>query len=287
MRRHMEADAITFKPFAQGAAKVAVAKGVPAARTPIPPPRLALYLFEQSARWVFDRSDPLSIRLSQSRADHNDSSLHRDITLMATACWILIAAFSARRDREVDELEAGCLAGNDADGWWIETYIEKTLQRKDWIPVPSIVARAVATLLKISAPARELMGNRQIFQYVAQIGGKAVALDVGRHLDDFAAAVGVPLYEPRGKAPRAWHWTPHQIRRFFAILYFHRYEGASLETLSHHLRHFNLEMTRRYVTQDKEVASLWLDIEWGYTGHVARSIVTGERAVGGAMGDCI
>ena len=48
--------------------------------------------------------------------------------LMATACWILIAAFSARRDREVDELEAGCLAGNDADGWWIETYIEKTLQ---------------------------------------------------------------------------------------------------------------------------------------------------------------
>ena len=44
-------------------------------------------------------------------------------------------------------------------------------------------------------------------------------------------------------------------------------------------------MTRRYVTQDKEVASLWLDIEWGYTGHLARSIVTGERAVGGAMGD--
>ena len=47
MRRHMEAETIPFKPFPQGAAKVAAVKGIPAERTPILSPRLALYLFER------------------------------------------------------------------------------------------------------------------------------------------------------------------------------------------------------------------------------------------------
>jgi hypothetical protein len=75
------------------------------------------------------------------------------------------------------------------------------------------------------------------------------------------------------------------MRRFFAVFYFYRFDGATIETLAHHPRHFNLEITRRYVTQDKEVASLWRDVEWGYMGDVARAIVAGERAVGGPMGE--
>ena len=224
-------------------------------------------------------------RREAERVAASTPDLGHDIMLMATACWILITAFTARRDREVDELEADCLAGSDADGWWLYIYIEKTLRRKDWIPIPPIVARAVTTLLKISAAARKQMSNRLIFQYVAPASGKTVVLDVGRRLDDFAAAVGVPLHKPRGEPARAWHWSPHQLRRFFAVFYFYRFEGASVEALSHQLRHFNLEMTRRYVTQDKEAAAIWLDVEWGYNGHLARSIVAGERAVGGVMGD--
>jgi len=69
------------------------------------------------------------------------------------------------------------------------------------------------------------------------------------------------------------------------VLYFYRYEGATIEVLSHHLRHFSLEMTKRYVTQDSEVAALWTDVEWGYAGDVARSIVAGERSVSGAAGE--
>lgn len=44
-------------------------------------------------------------------------------------------------------------------------------------------------------------------------------------------------------------------------------------------------MTRRYISQDPEVASLWTDVEWGYMGHIARSIAAGERSVSGAMGE--
>lgn len=274
MRRRIEADGISFKPFPQGAARVAAIKGVGADRTPIPLPKLALHLLENSARWIFDYGQTAAESLELAQ-----------IKRLATASWIIIAAFSARRDREIDELEEGCLRGDDASGYWLHVYIEKTLQRKEWIPVPLLVARAVAVLSAISAGARQENGSNRLFQW-RNADGEIRKLDVGRHLDDFAAAVNVPLHSTKaGEAPVRWHWHPHQFRRFFAILYFYRFEGATIEALSHSLRHFNLEMTRRYVTQDPEVAALWIDVEWGYMGHVARTIVAGERSVAGAAGE--
>jgi hypothetical protein len=273
MRGRLEAESIEFRPFPQGAARVAAVKGVGTDRTPIPPPTLALHLLEQSARWIFDRGQiPV------------DSMERASIERLATACWIMVAAFSARRDEEIDDLREGCIRGDEASGYWLHVYIEKTLQRKEWIPVPSIVARAIAALLSISAVARQKSDSDRLFQWCTP-DGQVRKLDVGRHLDDFASAVNVPLHCPRGEPAVAWHWHPHQFRRFFAILYFYRFEGATIEALAHFLRHFNLEMTKRYVTQDPEVAALWTDVEWGYMGDVARSIVAGERSISGAAGE--
>lgn len=272
MRRKVDAESIGFKPFPRGAARVAAVKGVGTERTPTPPPRLALHLMEHAARWIFDHEP------AANTADR------RDVLRMAAACWIIIAAFSARRAGEIDDLLEGCLRGDDVSGWWLHVYIEKTLQRKEWIPVPGLVARAVGTMSSISAAARQGSGTDQLFQW-QRPDGECARLDVGRRLDDFAEAVKVPPHHPRGEAAVSWHWHPHQFRRFFAVLYFYRFEGATIEALSHHLRHFNLEMTKRYVTQDPEVAALWTDVEWGYTGHVARSIVAGERSVSGSAGE--
>lgn len=274
MRRHIDAEAITFKPFPRGAARVAAVKGVGTERTPTPPPQLALHLLEHAARSIFDND-------VGERADFAD---RKAVVSVATACWIVIAAFSARRKAEIDDLRDGCLRGNDEDGWWLQIYIEKTLQRRDWIPVPTLVARAIATLSEISRAAREASRTDHLFQWLGA-NGEATPLDVARHLDDFALRVGVPLHRSSDSAATPWHWHPHQFRRFFAILYFYRFEGATLEALSHHLRHFNLEMTRRYVTQDPEAAALWTDVEWGYMGHVARSITAGERSVSGGAGE--
>lgn len=274
MRRRIDAEAITFKPFPRGAARVAAVKGVGTERTPTPPPRLALHLLEHAARSIFD-SDV------GARADLKD---RKAVVSVATACWIVIAAFSARRKAEIDDLRDDCLRGNDADGWWLHIYIEKTLQRRDWIPVPTLVARAIATLSAISRAAREVSSTDHLFQWLGP-DGQPASLDVTRHLDDFALQVGVPLHRSSASEETPWHWHPHQFRRFFAILYFYRFEGATLEALSHHLRHFSLEMTRRYVTQDPEAAALWTDVEWGYMGHVARSIAAGERSVSGGAGE--
>jgi hypothetical protein len=274
MRRRMEAESISFKPFPLGAARVAAVKGVGVDRTPIPPPKLVIQLIEHAARWIFDRADALLVGVFD----------RENVLRMATACWIIIAAFTARRDEEIDGLQEGCLRGDADTGWWLHVYIEKTLQQKEWIPVPGLVARAVEVLLAMSAEARVVSGDNKLFQW-CPADGKVVTLDVGRHLDDFASLVHLPLHQLDGASPNAWHWHPHQFRRFFAVLYFYRFEGATIEALSHYLRHFSLEMTKRYVTQDPEVAAIWTDVEWGYMGYVARSIVAGERSVSGAMGE--
>lgn len=274
MRRRIDAEAITFKPFPCGAARVAAVKGVGTERTPTPPPRLALHLLEHAAR-------SLSESDLEARADIVDRNT---VVSIATACWIVIATFSARRKAEIDDLRDGCLRGNDADGWWLHIYIEKTLQRRDWIPVPTLVARAIATLSAISRAAREASSTDHLFQWLGP-DGQPAPLNVTRNLDDFALQVGVPLHRSSESEGTPWHWHPHQFRRFFAILYFYRFEGATLEALSHHLRHFSLEMTKRYVTQDPEAAALWTDVEWGYMGHVARSITAGERSVSGGAGE--
>jgi hypothetical protein len=277
MRRRLKAekiDTIEFKPFPQGAAKAAAVKGVGTERTPIPPPKLALHLLEHAARWIFN----------PSKVSDFDNADREDILLLATACWIMIAAFSARRDEEIDDLRVGCIRGDAEGGWWLHVYIEKTLQRKEWIPVPSLVARAVELLQAISRSARARTGSDRLFQWLRS-DGEVLRIDAGRKLDAFARAVAVPPHEPQNGPAVAWHWHPHQFRRFFAILYFYRFEGASIDALAHHLRHFDLNVTRGYTTRDPDVAALWTDVEWGYNRHYATTIAARERSVSGSAGE--
>jgi hypothetical protein len=46
-----------------------------------------------------------------------------------------------------------------------------------------------------------------------------------------------------------WWFTPHQFRRFFGVVYYHRYRFPHLAALSRFYRHFDPDMTRRYVTE--------------------------------------
>ena len=70
------------------------------------------------------------------------------------------------------------------------------------------------------------------------------------------------------------------------MLYFWRYEKGDVAALSHHLRHFDLEMTRRYVT-DNQFGEIWTDVEDEWRGDFLRGVVEGARAIGGAAGEHI
>jgi len=208
---------------------------------------------------------------------------------LSVACWIVLAGFSARRVKELVCLEVGCIRGDAVHGWWLHVYIAKTLQEKQWIPVPGIVALAIQVLTDLSEVARKASGSPRLFQWLSPFTNDVelppTALRPKVHLNDFAERVGASAHLASDGIVAHWHWSSHQLRRFFAILYFYRFEGAQLEVISHYLRHFNLEMTRVYLTKDPEVQALWLDTEWGYTGDLVREIVAGGRRNTGGMAE--
>lgn len=327
LRERIDAVSLAFNPFPDGIYPAVKPYGEKVNRTPTPSPSAALGLLQQAMVWVVEYGDTI-VRLEQQchampdgttigerhetesiasitlpgeglpgspwpcvltdSFAESDLTLRRVVKLLAAACWIVIATFSARRAIEIRRLPMDGLSGSDSDGWWLQMYIAKTLQRYEPIPVPHVVARAVGLLLRLSGRAREA-GAKSIFSWVSPFPGKgakrAIYLHPAKWLDAFAHHVSGAMTPEARNLTLDWHWTSHQFRRFFAVLYFYRYEEASLEVLSHHLRHFNLEMTRVYVTRDLQNQAFWLDAEWAYVGDLARSVVAQERRLGGPMGD--
>ena len=65
---------------------------------------------------------------------------------------------------------------------------------------------------------------------------------------------------------------------------FWRYEPGDVAALAHHLRHFSLEMTRQYVTDDG-FGRIWQDVAEERQRDVLASVVDGSRWVGGPAGE--
>ena len=179
------------------------------------------------------------------------------VYLMA-ACAIVIAVFSARRKMEVMNIKGGEPTEEDSapravyidqDGQpWLWTWIEKTLQKWDRVPIPQVVVKAIEVLEALTAETREETGSRNLFE--TNDGGRSYgSFNFHQHLNLFADFVGVPPLKQDGSK---WIFKPHQFRRFFALLYMYRYkfgEHGKFEALSWHLRHLNMERTKRYVEE--------------------------------------
>jgi integrase len=318
IRDHAQCEIPDFRPFPSGVMKVANRYGVDHKTTPVPPPKLVLHLLEASAKWVGQHSRPILgcldelealrpsatqeaetvIRRCQAalppfvaqkllRRAEPERFLVSAIEMLATASWVIVAAFGARRYEETINLNEDHLVGDDQDGWWLESFISKTTRKRELIPVPPIVARAVETLIAISATARA-EGLDDLYWWLAPPAAEdrwsPREISPRKLLDEFASLVDTPLHDD-GKGSAPWHWVPRQFRRFFAVLYFYRFEGADLAILSYFLRHFDIETTRGYVTRDPEAAKIWRDVEKDYVHRLANSIASGEREVSGAMGE--
>ena len=198
------------------------------------------------------------------------------VRLTAAACFAVIAGLSARRIGEIMDLGAGCTFV-DMDGHhWIRVYIEKTLRRYEQVPIPAAVHQAVECLEEISAEAREETGDDSLWQYRSRYRARCVRLRPNEELNNLSRFLGGDLQE-------RWKFHPHQFRRFFAMVYFWRYEPGDVAALAHHLRHFDLEMTRQYVTDDG-FSRIWQDVAEERQRDVLASVVDGSRWVGGPAG---
>ena len=201
----------------------------------------------------------------------------RFLRLTAAACFVVIAGLSARRIGEIMDLGAHCTFV-DMDGHhWIRIYIEKTLRTYDQMPIPTAVHHAIECLEEISAEARAETGDDSLWQYRSEHHGRFVRLRPNEELNNLSQFLGQDIH-------KRWRFHPHQLRRFFAMVYFWRYEAGDVAALAHHLRHFDLEMTRQYVIDDGS-SRIWQDVAEERQRDVLASVVGGSRWIGGPAGE--
>ena len=199
------------------------------------------------------------------------------LRLTAAACFVVIAGLSARRIGEIMDLGAHCTFLDMDKHHWIQIYIEKTLRTYEQMPIPSAVHQAIECLEEISAEARAETGDDSLWQYRSLRAGRFVPLHPNTELNKLSRFIGQEIH-------KRWKFHPHQFRRFFAMIYFWRYEPGDVAALAHHLRHFDLEMTRQYVTDDG-FSRIWQDVAEERQRDVLASVVDGSRWIGGPGGE--
>jgi integrase len=201
------------------------------------------------------------------------------------SCFIVIAAFTARRRKEVTSCRAAgvdnqyCIT-SDEDGHWIELWIEKTTRGWDKTPCPEIVVKAIELLRQLSESARNINGTPQLFQYKLWGRSKTASFRILKALRELTGRLDIPPL-PDGST---WKFHPHQFRRFFAIMYIWRYEFGELSALSYQLRHYNLDITRRYLTEPIH-GKIFREVQSEHTVSILKEVAVGRRDAGGPFGE--
>ncbi|MGR8963707.1 hypothetical protein [Rhizobium leguminosarum] len=161
--------------------------------------------------------------------------------ILGASARVVKAAFTARRDAEIARSTIDCIEEDEGGTLWMNCYINKNVNDVDRIPVPTSVDRAV----KILAAIRELGGREgnKLYDFRCPITHRNVELDLSEKLDLVRDFLQVPLLDDGS----AWHFTPHQFRKFFGVTYFWRWAFPNLTALTYHYRHFNSDTTRAYI----------------------------------------
>lgn len=172
----------------------------------------------------------------------DDLSIHDFVfKVIPSSAKVIIATYTARRDDEIDKLNIDCIEVDSHGDHWLHCLINKNLNQMDRIPVPRAVARAVELLLRIRALGGK--ASRKLFDFVCPILKRPVKFDIGAIFDKIRDYLRVPLLEDG----TAWHFAPHQFRKFFGVTYYWRWAFPDLTALTFQYRHFNLETTRAYI----------------------------------------
>ncbi|QIQ72013.1 site-specific integrase [Pseudomonas coronafaciens] len=215
------------------------------------------------------------------------SKMRLALNYLRVACAIIIAAFCARRASEVVGLKENCC---ERDMWgklWVTFFIHKSDLEERKIPAPEIVLKAVSLLCELSAESRFKTGSEYIF-VSDDLDGNVVGLSVDGYpcfvLGAYLARFGAYLNIPKLADGSIWVLRPHQFRRFFAILYVWIYELGDLAALSNHLRHGDLEKTRRYVTEPK-MGSIIRAADKAHTIKLLTDAAYGKISLTGTLGD--
>jgi hypothetical protein len=248
--------------------------------------RIASDILKSGKISVNDRLDTMTLKWEQSdvriRAEHllnmeispmskagpSKVTVHRLIEMLMSSCVVLIAGLNARRKDEIIHKTLGLHRksiipiNEQLDIYEGTFYIEKTLKSY----APYFVNRATFDAYRVLqaleqaqlafermlsddqrsneslnhsmfwirrwAPTTGKLNARTWFNFTFDTRG------AGRTLTTAALGEGIPL--AGGGA--------HVFRRFYAIIYFYRFEHGGLLAIRFQLAHLNCEMTKQYVT---------------------------------------
>lgn len=177
------------------------------------------------------------------------------------ACFMILCVMNGRRSAEICHPRTGLRVNSltvidyTLQIYKVAFYIEKTHFSRHPFYVNQLSARAILCLVNLrnvlwSSPQDPtdslfLTGRRsarglnesKALHFRASYGIRGT-----RTLSSFFKVMGSQMTVPSVK--------PHSFRRFFALLYYYRYEHADLLSLQQHMRHLSIAMTKHYVTSD-------------------------------------
>jgi len=191
---------------------------------------------------------------------------------LISACFIIIAALTARRHDELLDLTVDCIK-EEFDGLDIEFGLLKGSARdileRVTRPIPTLVKLAVDLLIALNANLRaesdDPVIKRLLFIRSDSNNDPATAVTkavIYKYLDYFADMIDVPLITPTqpNELPYRWYIRPHECRRFLALSYFWgSTTGPSLSALSWFLCHLGHEQTIRYLQEIRKGEELSAD----------------------------
>ncbi|MCC5488920.1 site-specific integrase [Vibrio lentus] len=168
-------------------------------------------------------------------------------------CVIIIFALTARRESEVFGLQVGCVK-KDLDGlWWLNSYVAKTLQKHSDFTTVSLVEKAVSILERLSEKGRQKKNSNSIFVFDDTFERPPTTMrSINGIAENFFDFIGIE----RDSDGKHWKLSEHQFRRFFAIMFYYRYEKGTADALMHELAHVDWSMTARYLTEKETGAAL-------------------------------
>ena len=195
-----------------------------------------------------------AIRLSILASKTKKLSLQKALyQYLPFCCVVIIFALTARRESEVFGLQVGCI-NKDLDGLlWLNSYVAKTLQKNADFTTVSLVEKSVSILERMSENGRKKTNTTSLFVFDDSFDRPPTTMkSINSIGNDFFDFIGIE----RDVNGKHFKLSEHQFRRFFAIMFYYRYESSNgnIDALMHELAHADWGMTARYLTE-KETGS--------------------------------
>jgi integrase len=261
-------------------------------KTKVVPDTLGFGILEESTRILVEKGAEIleqhaqvSLARHVGSYDHESGTFTRSLVWkLVCACYVLILTFTGRRKSEVLLLVDDCITGNDHRGWWLNIKIlkKKNKNRKTWVPIPPLVARAIELLKTLKNLTFASSDSNLLFNAFDPVLNRFIRLRPHLHLAKYTQELGLTSYADANGVVHDWNWESRQFRRFFAMLFFYRY-GGSLETISYALRHYNLEITRGYLTKERDLRSMYRMEEYRFRRRVMEDVANDNGEYSGPI----